>query len=794
MKKNLMILVVLWGGVLSALAAEPDRVSPPKYPSYELTAVQHYSPARAGERYRGNSIVLLDIDGDGSDEFINSTFGYITAQKFNTNADVTLYQTNLPPEFEGLDALHAIVSMVACADLDGDGRENLIAWGNTPDHQKWRFWNLDPATGRIISEFDLTGGPDVRQDGQWDGVYYVTGSVPVIVKGQEIPALIIGCTVGYDRYNRRIMAVDPRNGDILWNFALGPNPFFHNTRIADLDGDGQSEIIVLGRAPDNLGGELINGTSDNETRLFVLDQQGRLRWSQRLGGSYGNGEFDLADMTRDGRLEIITSARTTPDIWGELVVWDHRGESVASHADSTQFDAVRVVQREDRDYPSLLVTSSNSQLQEFDFTPEGLTWRRGVLLESYGHIGYVGDFLPARGSEIIVSTHAGPTYIFDSRLRPMAVTEAAKRAWNTETVVWRPNPKETYLIWPNMLAPALLLSKAPFVWARLLPYAYAAGVLLFVGAVWLIVRRPRRIDAHLLRETRLNLLDNLELSSHGAIAPLKCVRRLVWHLRALQSDLGDSEKVEIRMREAWTECHESAVPHLKGILDRAQLAGLASDSIGIVSNATTEIEKQLEILAQNNFRDATCIDIAERMEAAENRADTALIRLRNEVATYFRADVAEVMTRVRAANDLAFSEANLAFQMGQAAVAAGTDVAGAPPKTAPVGLCDPRELEFVLDNLVGNAIAAMGNATVRQLQVTWRTADGMLLIDVTDTGRGLREEDWNRALNTRYSTKATGGEGLPTSRKFLRKYGGNLTIVRSAPSKGSTFRVTLPTN
>ncbi len=777
-----------------APAAEPNPISVPKHPSHQLTALQQYSHARASDRYRGNSIVLMDIDGDGSDEFISSKFSYITAQKFNTNADVTLYQMNFPPEFEGLDPLHAIVSLVACADLDGDGRENLIAWGNTPDHQKWRFWNLDPATGRIISEFDLAGGPDVRLDGQWDGVYYVTGSVPVTARGREIPALIIGCTVGYDRYNRRIMAVDPRNGDILWSFAFGPNPFFHNTRIADLDGDGRPEIIVLGRSPDNLGGELVNGTSDNETRLFVLDQQGRLRWSQRLGGSYGNGEFDLADMTRDGRLEIITSTRTTPDIWGELVVWDHRGKSVVSHTDSTQFDAVRVVQREDRDYPSLLVTSSDCRLQEFDFTPGGLDWRRGALLESYGHIGYVGDLLPARGHEIVVSTHAGPTYIFDRRLRPMAVTKTAKRAWNTETVVWRPNPNVTYLIWPNFPASVLLLSNAPFAWSRLLPYAYASGVLLLLGLVWLIVRRPRPIDAHLLRETRLNLLDNLELSSHGAIAPLKCVRRLAWHLRALQSELGDNAKVEVRMREAWTECHESALPHLKGILDRAQLAGLSADNISVVATATAGMEKQLDLLAQNNFRDANRATIAEELESHGNQADAALLKLRDEVAIHFRANIAFVMNRVRAANDLALNEAHISVQMGFAAEAAGggADLQGAAPES--IGLCDPRELEFVLDNLVGNAIGAMGASPVRTLQVSWRTSDGMLLIDVKDSGRGLREEDWNRALNSRYSTKTSGGEGLPTSRKYLRKYGGNLTIVQSAPGKGSTFRVALPIN
>ena len=271
MKKILMILMVLCAGVSLAWAANNDPISEPKYPRYELKTIQKYSHSRSANRYRGNSVLQMDIDGDGQNEFINSNYGYISAEEFSSNANVRLYQKNLPPQFEGSKPLHSIVSMVACTDLDGDGRENLIVWGNTPDGSLWRFWNLDPATGRTISEFDLAGGEDFREDGKWDGLYYVTGSVPVMVEGREIPALIIGCTVGYDRYNRRIMAVDPSNGDILWSYGLGPNPFFYNTRIADLDGDDNDDLAV-GAFRDGDG-----GTNRGAVWILFLDDDGTVK-------------------------------------------------------------------------------------------------------------------------------------------------------------------------------------------------------------------------------------------------------------------------------------------------------------------------------------------------------------------------------------------------------------------------------------------------------------------------------------------------------------------------------------
>ncbi len=791
-----LCFVIFMMGVLAAssIAAEIDLSETPRYLAYEATEDLKFTTAAGESKYMGDTVALMDVDGDGWPELIKSVNNYFTAQAYSDESQVLYYQINIPPRFVPKVKEHAGAALTTCPDLNEDGQDELVAWGANADRSEWFFWVVNPSTGDIQTEFFLPGGQDFRPDGIWDGTYFVAGTVKVNVANTDIQALIIGCTVGYDRYGRGMMAVNPSNGDILWRYDIAPNPLRLNVQLTDLDADGRKEIIFIGRSPDNLDGELINGISDDETHLFVLNSAGKLLWSRFLGEAFGNGELALSDMDGDGLPEIITCARTTPKPWGEVVIWNRAGQEMTRLTDQTQLRNVRVIQREDRNHPSLLLANSKNQILEYGFNGQELVLRHTVTFNSLPYINLVEDLLPTKGIETVVSSQHGPVYILDRELEPLSTTNRNPGAWHDDIVAWRPNQTTLRLLSACYRTPMLALNKAPFAWHRLLPYASAIGVILFLLIIWRIMHRPRQLDPHLVRETRLNLLENMELSNHGAIAPLKCVRRLVWHLRALQTNLGDNSKIEIRMRETWSECHDSALPHLKGILDRSQLAGLASDNISIVAAAATEIEKQLEILSQNNFKDATKPDLAERLEIAERQADTALIRLRSEIAVDFHADIIQVMNRVRAANSRAIDQYEIEFHLGQVANVAGSahPVVQAPPPI--VGLCDPRELEFVLDNLVGNAITAMKNSSTKQLITNWKTADGMVIIDITDTGCGLPHKDWDRALNTRYSTKQTGGEGLPNSRKYLRKYGGNLTILNSTPQKGTTFRVIIPEN
>jgi len=106
-------------------------------------------------------------------------------------------------------------------------------------------------------------------------------------------------------------------------------------------------------------------------------------------------------------------------------------------------------------------------------------------------------------------------------------------------------------------------------------------------------------------------------------------------------------------------------------------------------------------------------------------------------------------------------------------------------------LADRQRLERVVGHLIQNAIEA--TPCTGQVMVKLRESGGMAVVELVDTGHGMSEPFMRERLFQPFvSTKAAGmGIGVFESREYLREIGGTLE-VRSAPSQGSTFRLTLP--
>ena len=104
-------------------------------------------------------------------------------------------------------------------------------------------------------------------------------------------------------------------------------------------------------------------------------------------------------------------------------------------------------------------------------------------------------------------------------------------------------------------------------------------------------------------------------------------------------------------------------------------------------------------------------------------------------------------------------------------------------------------LQQVFLNLILNAVQAMpggGDLTVR----TVLDKEARIVFTVQDTGVGIAPENLPHIFDPFFTTKEVGqgtGLGLSVSYGIIKKHGGRIT-VDSAPGKGSTFAVILPTN
>ena len=102
---------------------------------------------------------------------------------------------------------------------------------------------------------------------------------------------------------------------------------------------------------------------------------------------------------------------------------------------------------------------------------------------------------------------------------------------------------------------------------------------------------------------------------------------------------------------------------------------------------------------------------------------------------------------------------------------------------------------WAIENLVKNAIDAMGNDNKGYVKMSSRTTPTGLQIDVEDTGKGIERKNIKDVFNPGFSTKNRGwGLGLSLARRIIEEYhGGRIFVHESTPGKGSIFRIELPT-
>jgi len=101
--------------------------------------------------------------------------------------------------------------------------------------------------------------------------------------------------------------------------------------------------------------------------------------------------------------------------------------------------------------------------------------------------------------------------------------------------------------------------------------------------------------------------------------------------------------------------------------------------------------------------------------------------------------------------------------------------------------------EWVIENLVKNAIDAIENRTGTVELLLKSVDDQHISIDVSDTGKGIEARDKNHVFKPGYSTKTRGwGLGLSLAKRIIEEYhGGKLFLKDTQPGKGSTFRILL---
>ena len=101
--------------------------------------------------------------------------------------------------------------------------------------------------------------------------------------------------------------------------------------------------------------------------------------------------------------------------------------------------------------------------------------------------------------------------------------------------------------------------------------------------------------------------------------------------------------------------------------------------------------------------------------------------------------------------------------------------------------------EWVIENLCKNAVDAMENGEGRI--DLWLSEEGSsVVIEVSDTGKGIRKKDISNVFTPGFTTKKRGwGLGLSLARRIVEEYHkGRIYVKHSEVGKGTTFRIEIP--
>lgn len=106
-----------------------------------------------------------------------------------------------------------------------------------------------------------------------------------------------------------------------------------------------------------------------------------------------------------------------------------------------------------------------------------------------------------------------------------------------------------------------------------------------------------------------------------------------------------------------------------------------------------------------------------------------------------------------------------------------------------MAMIDPSLMEQVLINLITNSTNALENATHRQILLKGYKQENLIIMEVTDNGKGIPEKELKEIFIPFYSTRKEGsGIGLSLSKQIVSLHGGRIK-VNSIPGKCTSFYI-----